>query len=48
MCSRNCSGANNVVATKPMMGAEDFGLFGRTEDKIPIFMFWAGAVNPGN
>ncbi len=39
-------GANNVVSTKPMMGAEDFGLYGRTEDKIPIFMFWAGAVDP--
>jgi len=28
------------------MGAEDFGLFGRTEDKIPICMFWLGTVDP--
>jgi amidohydrolase len=38
-------GAERTVATKPIMGAEDFGLYGRTEDKIPICMFWLGTVD---
>jgi amidohydrolase len=37
-------GEERTVATKPIMGAEDFGLFGRTEHKIPICMFWLGTV----
>ena len=28
------------------MGGEDFGLFGRTEHKIPICMFALGVVEP--
>ena len=39
-------GEDRTAATKPIMGAEDFGLFGRTEDKIPICMFWLGTVDP--
>src|SRR5205085_10159988 len=39
-------GSDRTVSTKPIMGAEDFGLFGRTEEKIPICMFWLGAVDP--
>jgi hippurate hydrolase len=39
-------GAGNAIAKKPVMGAEDFGLFGRTEHKIPICMFWLGTVSP--
>jgi hippurate hydrolase len=39
-------GNDQVARTKPIMGAEDFGLFGRTEQKIPICMFWLGAVDP--
>jgi metal-dependent amidase/aminoacylase/carboxypeptidase family protein len=35
-----------VVAEKPTMGGEDFGEYGRTADKIPICMFWLGAVDP--
>ena len=38
-------GEDRTAATKPIMGAEDFGLFGRTEDKIPICMFWLGTVD---
>ncbi|NBV23158.1 MAG: amidohydrolase [Proteobacteria bacterium] len=34
----------NLVAKQPVMGAEDFGLFGRTEPKIPICMFWLGTI----
>jgi hippurate hydrolase len=37
-------GEKMTARPKPTMGAEDFGLFGRTEDKIPICMFWLGAV----
>jgi len=37
-------GKNNVVATEPVMGGEDFGYFGRTAESIPICMFWLGAV----
>jgi len=39
-------GEDRVASTKPIMGAEDFGLFGRTENRIPICMFWLGTVEP--
>ncbi len=39
-------GADRVVETPPVMGGEDFAQYGRTADKIPGFLFWAGAVNP--
>ncbi|MBI3876536.1 MAG: amidohydrolase [Verrucomicrobia bacterium] len=38
-------GPDKVEQAKPVMGAEDFGEFGRTKDKIPICMFWLGAVD---
>ncbi|MCX7825197.1 MAG: amidohydrolase [Verrucomicrobiae bacterium] len=38
-------GADKVLKRKATMGAEDFGLYGRTEDKIPILMFWLGSVD---
>jgi amidohydrolase len=38
-------GEDRVISTKPIMGAEDFGLYGRTEDKIPICLFWLGTVD---
>jgi len=28
----------------PVMGGEDFSRYGRTEDDIPIFMFWVGGT----
>ena len=28
------------------MAGEDFGKFGRTEDNIPIMIYWLGAVEP--
>ncbi|MCI0746613.1 MAG: amidohydrolase [Verrucomicrobia subdivision 3 bacterium] len=43
---KNWFGEDRTVSTKPIMGAEDFGLYGRTEDKIPICMFWLGTVAP--
>jgi amidohydrolase len=41
---QNWLGADAVVKEHPQMGAEDFGLFGRTADKIPICMLWLGSV----
>ena len=29
----------------PVMGGEDFGYFGQTQDRIPICIFWLGAVS---
>jgi hippurate hydrolase len=29
----------------PSTGAEDFGKFGATEEKIPIGLFWLGVIN---
>jgi hippurate hydrolase len=37
-------GDNNVIKAKPVMGAEDFGLFGKPN--IPICMFWLGTIEP--
>jgi len=37
-------GVENVIKTDPVMGGEDFGRYGRTKDKVPIMMFWLGAV----
>ena len=39
-------GETNVIRRVPSMGGEDFAEYGRTEAKIPIFMFALGAVNP--
>lgn len=39
-------GKENVVATEPVMGGEDFGEYGRTNPKVPIFIFWLGTVAP--
>lgn len=37
-------GEGNVIAKKPVMGAEDFGLYGRVEPAIPICLFWLGTI----
>lgn len=39
-------GDQNVVEVPPVMAGEDFGKFGRTEDNIPIMIYWLGAVEP--
>ncbi|MGD8326986.1 MAG: amidohydrolase [Sphingomonadales bacterium] len=41
----NAIGSENLVEVDPVMGGEDFSEYGRTEDKIPSFIFWLGAVN---
>jgi hippurate hydrolase len=38
-------GADRIVPTDPVMGAEDFGLFS-LGGEIPAFMFWLGTVPP--
>ena len=43
---QNWLGREFIFEKKPVMGAEDFGLYGRTEHKIPICMFWLGTVTP--
>jgi len=37
-------GEKNVEEKRPTMGGEDFAEFGRTPDKIPVFMFNIGAA----
>lgn len=39
-------GETNVVEVPPVMGGEDFSRYGLTEDKIPIFIFWLGTIDP--
>ncbi|MGJ8563291.1 MAG: amidohydrolase [Alphaproteobacteria bacterium] len=39
-------GEENVVTVDPVMAAEDFSHFGRTDPKIPSLLFWLGAVSP--
>ncbi|MBV8231660.1 MAG: amidohydrolase [Planctomycetaceae bacterium] len=38
-------GASHVKLAEPVMGAEDFGFFGR--DGVPTFMFGLGTIPPG-
>ena len=39
-------GQAQVLTLKPVMAAEDFALYGRTEHKIPICMVRLGSVSP--
>lgn len=39
-------GADRVVLTPPITGAEDFTFFGRTSDKVPICIWWVGGTAP--
>ena len=43
---KNWFGKTTVQQVKPVMGGEDFSEYGRTPDKIPICIFWLGAVKP--
>jgi hippurate hydrolase len=38
-------GEENVLLRKPVMGSEDFGVWG-LGGQIPVFMFWLGAADP--
>ena len=39
-------GETNVIQVDPATVAEDFGKYGRTEEKVPLALFWLGGVNP--
>lgn len=39
-------GDEQVVEVSPVMAGEDFSRYGRVEPKVPLFMFWLGAVAP--
>jgi hippurate hydrolase len=41
---KNILGNNKVIQVDPATVAEDFGKYGRTEEKIPIALFWLGGV----
>lgn len=41
---REALGSEKTLRTSPVMGAEDFGLFG--EGNVPICMFWIGTIDP--
>jgi hippurate hydrolase len=38
-------GADHVIDVRPIMGSEDFGIFGM-EGRIPSVIFWLGADDP--
>lgn len=38
-------GESNVLHRDPVMGAEDFGQLSRTQEKVPICMFWLGTAS---
>lgn len=38
-------GDQNVIQVEPLTVGEDFGKYGRTEEQIPIALFWLGGVN---
>ncbi|MGD1895093.1 MAG: amidohydrolase [Cyclobacteriaceae bacterium] len=37
-------GKDNVRKIQPTMTGEDFGQFGYTQEKVPLFLYWLGAV----
>jgi len=43
---RSRLGEQQVVEVEPSMAGEDFGRYGRTDEQVPIFLFWLGAVAP--
>ena len=38
-------GQENAMIVNPVMGGEDFGKFGRTEENVPICLYWLGTVS---
>ena len=39
-------GKDKIFKTDPTMGGEDFARYGKTPEKVPVFMFFLNAVNP--
>ncbi|MBT2150907.1 amidohydrolase [Pseudoalteromonas tetraodonis] len=42
---KSAIGDANMLETEAVMAGEDFGLYGRTDENIPITLFWLGGVN---
>ncbi len=38
-------GQENIVKTTPAMVGEDFGMYGRTPEKVPISLIWLGSTS---
>jgi hippurate hydrolase len=41
-------GPENVIRVEPSTVAEDFGKYGRTDEKVKIALFWLGGANKDN
>jgi hippurate hydrolase len=39
-------GSENIIKTAPAMVGEDFGVYGRTPENIPISLIWLGSTSP--
>lgn len=39
-------GAEQVEQVDPQMVGEDFGRYGRTDEQVPILLYWLGSVDP--
>ncbi len=39
-------GNEQVIKVPPVMVSEDFGIFGDSEPKIPVFLYWLGSIEP--
>lgn len=39
-------GSENIIKTAPAMVGEDFGVYGRTPENIPICLIWLGSTSP--
>ncbi|MGF1607330.1 MAG: amidohydrolase [Rhodothalassiaceae bacterium] len=39
-------GRDRIITATPVMGAEDFSEFGKTEEDIPSLIFWVGGADP--
>jgi len=39
-------GASAVATADPVTGGEDFSRYGRTQEDVPVFMFWVGGAHP--
>lgn len=41
----NWLGKGTAIERPPQMGGEDFGRYGRTKHKVPIFIYWLGSAS---
>jgi hippurate hydrolase len=39
-------GNEQVIKVPPVMVSEDFGIFGDSEPKIPVMLYWLGSIDP--